>query len=170
MKNPHAWPLAMAAVLAITVVANLALLVAANAPGAAQVEPDYYRRALAWDSTQAERARSAALGWRAAARFIPRPGHPAWIVVDLADASGRAVTGARLGLVAVHNLEPGASSSWTLTEVAPGRYRAEVAPHHAGRWELRLAASHERERFTAILHADLAQAPPIATTTGGPAR
>ena len=170
MKNAHAWPLAIAAVLAITVVANIAVLVAANAPGAAEVEPDYYRRALAWDTTQAERARSAALGWRADAHFVPRPGQATWIVVDLRDASGREVTGARLETVAIHNLEPGAPSRWTLAEVGPGRYRADVMPRHAGRWELRLEASHDGDRFTAILHAELAIAPAAASAATGPAR
>ena len=64
MKSGAAWPWAIAAVLGLTVVANIMLWRAANAPGTNDLEPDYYRRAIAWDSTQAARVRSARLGWR----------------------------------------------------------------------------------------------------------
>jgi len=161
MKRAHAWPLAIAAVLGLTVIANIALLVAANAPGAAQVEPDYYRRALAWDSTQAERARSVALGWRATARFVPRAEHAAALVVELRDAAGRAVTGATLEAVAIHNLELQAPLRCAPREVAPGTYRADVVARHAGRWEIQIEATQGRDRFAAVLHAELA-APTLA--------
>ncbi len=170
MKGTQAWPLAIAAVLAITVIANIALFMAANAPDAAQVEPDYYRRALAWDTTQVERARSAALGWRASARLVPESGRATGMVIELEDAAGRALTGARLETVAIHNLEAATPSRWTLAEVAPGRYRAAVTLHHPGRWELRVQASRGGDRFATVLHADLVAAPPTASAATEPAR
>ena len=157
MKPAAAWPLALAGVLALTVVANVAMLAAANAPGAAVVEPDYYRRALAWDETQAERARSAVLGWRAEAAFTATGERDVALDVALRDASGRHVPGARLEVVAIHNLEPGPPPRWALNEAAPGSYRAHVRPARAGRWELRLKATRGGDLFTAILHADLAR-------------
>lgn len=156
MKAAAAWPLAIGAVLALTVIANVALLVAAGAPGATQVEPDYYRRALAWDSTQADRVRSAALGWRAEAAFATPVAQGTPISVALLDAGDQPVRGARLELLAIHNLAPGAPATWRLTEVAPGRYEAIVRPGHRGRWELRLLASRAGERFAQVLHAELA--------------
>lgn len=152
MKPAAAWPLALAGVLALTVVANVAMLAAANAPGGTRVEPDYYRRALAWDSTQAERARSAALGWRADAAFT----HAGELALALRDAADHPVTGARVEVLAIHNLEPGPPVAWSLGEVAPGSYGARVRPGRAGRWELRVRATRAAEVFTAVLHADLA--------------
>lgn len=156
MKPAAAWPLALAGVLALTVVANVALLAAANAPGAARVEPDYYRRALAWDSTQAERARSAALGWRAEAAFTAGGGRGLALDVSLLDADRRPVAGAELEALAIHNLEPGPPARWRLEEITPGAYRARVRPGRAGRWELRLRATRAGDVFTSVLHADLA--------------
>jgi len=159
VKPATAWPLAIVAVLAVTVAANVVLLVQASAPGATQVEPDYYRRALAWDSTQAERARSAALGWRAEAAFGKPGAGGTPLSLTLRDASGRAVTGARLELAAVHNLERGGPTRWLLAEEAPGAYGTLVRSARAGRWELRLTATREAERYVCVLHAE---APPAA--------
>lgn len=154
-RASRAWPWAIGLVLALTVVANVAMLVAANAPGAAQVEPDYYRRALDWDRTQAERTRSAALGWRAEAGFGAGDAGATSLRVALVDASGRPVAGAGVSVIAIHNLEPGARSAWTLPEVGPGLYAATVRPGHGGRWELRLTATRGRERFLQVMHAEL---------------
>ena len=156
MKPAAAWPLALVAVLALTVIANVALLAAANAPGAAQVEPDYYRRALAWDSTQAERARSAALGWRAEAAFMATAERGSRLEVSLRDVHRGPVAGAELEVLAIHNLEPGPPARWRLEEIAPGTYRAPAPPARAGRWELRLRATRSGDVFTSVLHADLA--------------
>ena len=155
MRPASAWPLAIGGVLALTVAANVALLTAANAPGAAHVEPDYYRRALAWDSTQAERTRSAALGWRAEAEFSSVRETGTTLQVELRDAQARPITGAQLEVVAVHNLIPGLPARWLLQETAPGRYRARVAPVRSGRWELRIRATCGADVFAEVLHADL---------------
>jgi nitrogen fixation protein FixH len=154
MKPATAWPWAIGAVLGLTVIANVAMLVEAGAPGAAQVEPDYYRRALDWDRVQAERTRSAALGWRAEASFAAAPGDGTPFHVRLHDAAGQPVGGASLEVVAIHNLERGAPATWRLDEVAPGDYAAIVRPGHRGRWELRVAAERPGERFLTILHAE----------------
>lgn len=158
MKPATAWPWAIVAVLAVTVAANVALLVHANAPGAAQVEPDYYRRALAWNSTQVERARSAALGWRAEATFGAAGAEGTPLSVSLRDSLGEPVTGASLEVLGVHNLEPSGPSSWSLVERAPGAYGTLVHPGHAGHWELRLTATRDRARYVDVLHADAAAA------------
>jgi nitrogen fixation protein FixH len=149
-----AWPWAMAAVLALTVVANVALLVSANAPGAAQVEPDYYRRALAWDSTQAERARSAALGWRAEAGFGAATASGTPLSLSLRDAAGAPVEGALVEVDGLHNLAAGGPVRWRLVERSPGLHEAFVRPGRAGRWELRVTATRGAERFVAVLHAE----------------
>ena len=150
----RAWPLAIVAVLALTVAANVALFAAANAPGSAVPEADYYRRALAWDSTQAERSRSAALGWTANAAFVTGGDGGARLQVTLLDAAGAPVEGARVAVAGVHNLEPGATQHWPLARSGPGGYSAAVRPRHAGRWELTVEAVRDADRFVTVLHAD----------------
>jgi nitrogen fixation protein FixH len=158
-RASRAWPWAIGLVLALTVVANVAMLVAANAPGASEVEPDYYRRALDWDRTQTERARSAALGWRAEARFGAREVGGTPLRVVLLDGAARPVTGASVSVTAIHNLEPGARSDWVLREIRPGSYTADVRPGHGGRWELRLTATRGREHYSDVVHAWLEERP-----------
>ncbi|MEZ4456629.1 MAG: FixH family protein [Gemmatimonadales bacterium] len=53
----------MIGVLAITVGANGYMLYEANR-GMAAVEPDYYQKAVDFDSTMAQARRNASLGWR----------------------------------------------------------------------------------------------------------
>ena len=54
----------MGTVLALTVAGNLWVMRIANADPSFSVEPDYYRKAVDWDSTMAQRARNEALGWQ----------------------------------------------------------------------------------------------------------
>ena len=61
------WPIAIAGVLGGTVAANAFILVEANR-GNVAIEPDYYRKAVAWDSTLAQAGRNAQLAWRITAR------------------------------------------------------------------------------------------------------
>jgi hypothetical protein len=69
MNGAKLWPIAVVSVLAVTVAANVVLLVQAGDPDAAGIEPDYYRRAVAWDSTLAQERRNISLGWQLAAEL-----------------------------------------------------------------------------------------------------
>lgn len=153
MRTGSGWPLAIVAVLAMTVAANIALLWQANAAGSNDIEPDYYRRALAWDSTQAEHARSVALGWRAEAGFAAA-GAGSLLEVVLADSLGRSLPGASVTVVGRHNLDPLHPLTWRLAETAPGRHAAVVQLPHAGRWELRVAAHRGGDEWQGVLHAE----------------
>lgn len=155
MRAGAGWPFAIGAVLAMTVVANVALLWQANAPGSDDIEPDYYRRALAWDRTQSARSRSALLGWRVDAAFTPAAGGAGTgLEIALADSLGHALPGAAVAVVGVHNLDPLHLQAWTLLESSPGHYAAVVRLPHDGRWELRIEASRGRDHYLAVLHAE----------------
>lgn len=154
MKAEAVWPLAIASVLGVTVVANLWLWRAANEPGTGALEPDYYARALAWDSTQVEHSRSVALGWRAEAAFVQPARVGTELRVRMAQRDGSPLTGARVAVVGVHNLESEQPSSWALLERSPGEYVAAVSPAHGGRWELRVSATAGSDRFMSVEHAE----------------
>ena len=154
MKSGAAWPWAIAAVLGLTVVANIMLWRAANAPGTNDLEPDYYRRAIAWDSTQAARVRSARLGWSARASLARATSGGERLEVALVTPEGQPVTGAAVQVEGVHNLDPGHPEHWTLVEQQDGGYALPVHLPHAGRWELRVTAARGDERFECIEHAD----------------
>ena len=156
MNGARAWPFAVVAVLAVTVAANGVMMLVVNGREAAVVEPDYYRKALAWDSTLAQRARDQALGWRLDARLAPLAADGrARLEVRLAGRDGAPIVDARVGVVAVHNREARAPRAATLAPVAGG-YAAELPLARAGLWELRFDVRRGGERFTATLRREAA--------------
>ena len=63
MKRGMWWPIAVTAILATTVAANIWVMMIASDDPSFVIEEDYYRKAIAWDSTLAQAARNTTLGW-----------------------------------------------------------------------------------------------------------
>lgn len=147
MKAARLWPLTLAAVLAITVAANFWLLWAANDDQRLAFEPDYYRKALAWDSTMAQGGRNLALAWQATARLDPRGG----LAVSLADREGIPLTGARVTADVIPIAHADRMQSLTMTEGAAGEFGAALPLVYAGLHEVRLVARYRGDRFTVVL-------------------
>jgi nitrogen fixation protein FixH len=150
------WPIALVSVLALTVVANVAMWVVAADPNGSTVEPDYYRKALAWDRAQEQGAANRALGWTATARFGNGAGRsaPSPLEVTLVDAAGRPLDGARVGVIAIHNALAANPVALTLEPASPGVYVGQAVFARTGLWELRLTVRKGRETFTADVRAD----------------
>jgi nitrogen fixation protein FixH len=144
VKAARLWPLALVAVLSMTVVANIWLLWAANDDQHLAFEPDYYRKALAWDSTMAQSDRNAELGWRATARFE----HGGHLTVALADAAGRPLAGAVVTAEVIPIAHADRIGSMSLAETAAGAFGVEVPLVYTGLHEIRLRAVRGGDRFT----------------------
>ncbi len=156
MKPGRLWPLALVGVLGVTVIAYAAMFMAARDPSSEAVEKDYYRKAVAWDSTQAQERRDALLGWRADAALSPRDAAGLSLVrCTLADSAGRPLDGARVELTATHNLEAEAPVHAALAGTGGGAYEARLPLRRDGMWELQLSALLGGRRFTATLRRDL---------------
>lgn len=157
------WPWLLAAALLFTVAANVVMLFAANSDqNGSVVEPDYYRKAVAWDETMTQRAASDRLGWTAAAtveRSRPGAAVTGEVAVQLVDRTGRAVTAALVTAVAIHNADAGHPIALTLHERPDGRYAAPARIDHPGRWEVRVDAIRDDAHFVATL---LVEAYPLA--------
>ena len=156
MNPSRLWPMAIVGVLAITVGANAWILYEANRdPNATALEPDYYRKAVAWDTTMAQEDRDAALGWRLDAR--PAAYDPAGtpIAVTLADRDGAPLPGARVTITALHNLEGGRTVTGAGTTGPDGRVVIRLGLRRTGLWELRFETERGADRFTAVLHRDV---------------
>ena len=154
------WPIAIAGVLAITVVANVAILRVASEPDAFTMEPDAYAKAVAWDSTLEVRAASAALGWQATGGIAAVEDEPtrARVVLTLRDRDGRPVTGAHVRVEAIHNRQAQRVQA-TLPPAgagAEGAYAAVLPLARGGLWELRVDAERAGERFVTSLRTELA--------------
>lgn len=154
MKPGMWWPIAIVGVLAVTVGANFALMMAARDPNAYVVEPDYYDKGVKWDSTMALARRSAALGWQADASLRPWRASGTPVAVMLADSTGAPVAGAAVQAELVNNLEPEHLLHPRLSETAPGRYTAIMRLPRTGMWEVRVTARRGADVFVADLRRD----------------
>jgi nitrogen fixation protein FixH len=158
MKPAALWPAAVIGALVVTVAANVVLLMAANDPRHAVVEPGYYRKAIAWDSTMAQEGRNEALGWTVAANLESTPGG-AVLRARLADRAALPLSGARVTVEGIHNLDSGTRVRGELRETSAGRYEATLPLRRRGLWELRFTVNRLGERFTADLRQDLDRRP-----------
>ncbi|MFN0097546.1 MAG: FixH family protein [Gemmatimonadaceae bacterium] len=156
------WPWLLATGLLATVTVNTVMLFAANSDrNGVAVEPDYYKKAVAWDSTLALQLESNALGWRSDAT-LSRDDRPAasiatagTVTVTLVDRAGEPLSGVNVAATLIHNTAPNDRVTIPLKESAPGVYTAFSRLSHLGRWELRLLASRGSDRFASILHPEL---------------
>ncbi len=160
MNAAKLWPIAIVGVLVVTVAANAVLLFEAGDREAAAVEPDYYRKAVAWDSVLAQENRNAALGWRLQAELgaVTPSGTP--LIVRLSDARGLPLADGDLAVEAIHNREATHRVRATLSPTADGVYAATLPLAHRGLWELRFTAVRAGERFTATVRRDAAEGAP----------
>lgn len=154
------WPLALAGVLGVTVAANVFLLYAANDRNAAVVEPDYYRKAVAWDSTAAQSAENETLGWRLDAAILPLAADGGGRVqVRVVARDGAPLAGAGVALTAIHNLDAAHRPQAGTVLDADGAGVLELPLRHAGLWELRFRVTHGAAQFTADLRREAVRAP-----------
>lgn len=150
-RTGRLWPVALVGVLGLTVVANVLLFWAATDDQRLAYEPDYYRKALAWDSTAAQSVRNTDLGWQVAGDFTVRGDRDGLITLQLSDRGGLPVDGARLTVEAIPIAHAAEARTVSLQATGPGRYAGAVPLAYLGLYELRLAAVRETLRFTATL-------------------
>lgn len=148
MNAARWWPAVLAAVLAITVVANVALYWKANHDPSFAVEPDYYQRAVDWDSTVARRQRSAALGWRVTVRLAPPKSGRTTLGVGLSSADGVALDSLVVRAEASFNARGAEVFAVRLLPVGPGRYAAQIPSTEQGLWRVDLTAVRGADAFS----------------------
>ena len=158
MKPAALWPAAVIGALVITVAANVVLLMAANDSRHAAVEPNYYQKAVAWDSTMAQESRNEALGWSVDAT-LERMAEETLVRARFADRTAAPLAGARVAVEGIHNLDSGKRVRGELRETAPGVYEAVLPLRRAGLWELRFTVDRRGEHFTAELRRELKRQP-----------
>lgn len=147
------WPIAMGAILALTMGGNFLVLRLANDDPSFAVERDYYQKAVHWDEELAQRQHNERLGWDAAARWERSVAGEPELRVRLTDASGAPLDGAVVRVEAFAISRASQVSALTLAAVADpagGAYAAVLPDARPGRWEVRLEATRGEERFTAV--------------------
>ncbi len=161
MKPGMGWPIGIAAVLGATVAANIAFMrVAANDPSMA-IEPDYYKKAVAFDSTMSLERASNALGWTAVSTIEPgASGKAARVRVRLAAADGTPIAGATVRVVAMFNARANDLQSSALQMDPDSSYSAPLDIRFPGEWEVRVDAVRDRAHFIATSRVTVALATP----------
>jgi nitrogen fixation protein FixH len=124
------------------------------------VEADYYQRAVEWDASRAELARSASLGWKLeldAATARSASGMRT-LTVRLSDRNGAPIDGARVDALAFHHGAAGARAEIGFVERGPGVYQADAPLVGAGLHEVRVIAVRGEHRFLESVRQDWADA------------
>lgn len=154
MNRGIAWPIGIAAVLALTVGVNIWLAAIAGGDPSFAVEQDYYKKAIAWDSSMAQERVNQQLGWRLVPALGPvqQKGKTS-LSVTLVDSSGAAIHDATITVSAFYNARAGDVLSAQLARDAAG-YEASLPIGHTGEWELRFEVRRGTDRFTAVTRVD----------------
>ena len=150
MKAGMGWPIGITAILAATVAANLVMMRVANNDPSFSVEPDYYKKAVFYDSTMAQTHRSLDLGW-GVQTFVDSivAGRPTRLRVVLRDEKALPLRDAHVEATVLFNARANNLTFATLTNEGAGVYTATVPINTPGEWEVRVSARRDTAHFTA---------------------
>lgn len=152
MKRGAWWPIGITALLATTVAANIWVAVIASNDPSFAIEPDYYRKAVAWDSTLEQARRNAQTGWRIAPRLgrITERGESR-LTATLTDSGGAPISGAtiRVAAIAVARASRVVEATLAASSVA-GEYDVTLDAPTPGQYELRFDVTAGSVHFTDI--------------------
>ncbi len=154
------WPWIVVGLLALMALINAALVYNAHKDPSHAVEPDYYRKALDWDETAAQRKYNRELGWLLELDFKPVPegmagalpeaGPPNTLLLcRLLDGAGTRLAGAEIRVSCFHNAWSGHRIEAALPPLADG-YGAALRLGPPGLWEFRSEVRRSGERFTSV--------------------
>ena len=148
MKPGAGWPIGIALVLCATVVGNLWMMRVAGSDPSMAIEPDYYKKAVGFDSTMAEKRRSNALGWSAITTLDSVVAGSATLVhVHLSDSTGAPITDATVTIVALFNARANEVQAVTLAQETAGSYSGRLSILYPGEWEVRVDATRIGAHF-----------------------
>ncbi len=146
MISPAArWPVAIVAALTVTAGANGYLLYRATET-AAPLESDYYRKAVAWDSTMAQARSNELLGWRVTASVAP----DGRVVARIVDRAGHPILGATVHVEGFPIAHADGGITAVLLPTGLG-YEGLVPLRYGSLHELRFEVAAGGERFTSML-------------------
>lgn len=149
------WPAIVILVLVVDVGVGVTMMRVANDDPTFAVEPDYYAKAVAWDSTVAQAHRNVALGWQLTPQLGPvAAGRSSTLTMQLRDRDGTPITGAHVSLDAIPVSHAGDAIHSDLPAAASGGYAAVLPMTRSGLWELRVDATRGSEHFTADVRLD----------------
>lgn len=121
------------------------------------LEPNYYDKAVHWDSARAAAQRSRETGFSVELAPLVEHGGVVSIVLELRDRQQHPVAGAELLLEAFPNAYASRVERLRLREVSPGTYAGELRGAVPGLWELRLTATSATTHFEQVVRSDVSK-------------
>ena len=160
MKRGAWWPIGITMVLATTVAANLWVMRIANDDPSFAIEPDYYQKAITWDSTLAQARQDSILGWRLTPKLeLVTSTGKARLSATLADSTGTPISGAVVKVAALPVARANEVHDVALAAAGVGEYAAQLDSRREGQWELRFDVRAESTHFTKVARVDARPAP-----------
>lgn len=154
MRKEHVWPTIIVLVLGGYVAFGItAARIASHDPNYA-IEPDYYQKAVTWDSTLKQGRENVALGWHVTPALGAVGGALTELALELRDSAGGPVSGALLSVEARQVAHAEDVVRATLHATSAGRYVASMPLARAGLWEIRVVATRGAQRFATSVRMD----------------
>lgn len=159
MKPGMQWPIGIAVILAVGVVANIVVMRIANSDPSFAVEPDYYQKAVDFDSTLAHANTSAKLHWISTTTVTRGDrGDSTHVTITLQDSLGHAIEQAAVSVEALAIARANTVLTATLREQAPGEYTAPLPVPRGGLWDITIHATRNDDHFVEKARIDIDQA------------
>lgn len=152
LESGRLWPWFIAALLVATAAGQGVMLYAATHDPTFAVEPDYYTKAVAWDTTMLRERENIRLGWHADGSMSAAVSGAA-LRIAITDSAGAPVYGAQVRVTAIHNLDSRHPATIAMTE-SGAAYTGDLPGAHRGLWELRVDAVRGSSHFTPSLRVD----------------
>ena len=169
--SEYRWPIYVASLLSMSVIACGVLVWFATRPDAPRPIKGYYEAARTWDADEAVEDASRQLGWTVRYELpagVPHfPGMPRPVDVRVADREGKAVSGLSGRLFAIRPSDTRLNQTGDLVELPQeaGSYRTLVRLDAAGTWELRIDTKRDSLRFVHAARLNVAAEPASAEGT-----
>lgn len=151
------WPAIVIGLLSMQVGICGVSVYLATADRSFAIEPDYYRKAVAWDQTRAAQRAGATLGWRMRLTVEPQCDEFGRRLVELSlvDSAGAAVEGAQVEAIAFHHARANERQRIELPSQGGGRFAATAPLRRAGLWEFRVRAQRGSDILEETMLLDL---------------
>lgn len=151
------WPGGIIALLCLHAVGMVVVVFIATRDPSFAVEPNSYRKAVAWDSSRARLLASDTLGWTATVKAQPAVDllGRRRVTCELKDNQGLPIVAATVRLELFHHARAADRQQVTLTAEDHGVYSALVPMKRTGTWEIRISARRGDELYSTVLTEDV---------------
>lgn len=133
-------------------VANAFLMVSLSAGdgNGTAAEPDYYRKAAAWDSVMQQRLENGYLNWVVTPAIVAGKDDPlkARLELAIADKHGISIAGAHVTAEAIPIRDADRRVALELSETAAGLYGCDIPLQASGLWEFRVRVEARDSVYT----------------------